>query len=147
MEITCYHSGQAPQQEERDVIINFLFNHLGKYGDPKKDIKQCFSYAMGENHCPGGFVLTGRINKELVSAVIINKTQMSGFIPENILVYVATHPDYRGRGLGGTIMKAALERAEGGVALHVEADNPAKRLYERLGFTNKYLEMRYKKEA
>lgn len=29
------------------------------------------------------------------------------------------------------------------ICLHVEPDNPAKRLYEREGFTNKYLEMRY----
>jgi ribosomal protein S18 acetylase RimI-like enzyme len=30
----------------------------------------------------------------------------------------------------------------GNIALHVEPDNPAKILYEKLGFTNKYLEMR-----
>ncbi|MDK2978441.1 MAG: hypothetical protein PWP52_1155, partial [Bacteroidales bacterium] len=31
------------------------------------------------------------------------------------------------------------------VKLHVEYDNPAKRLYERLGMTTKYAEMRLKK--
>ncbi|MDX5426634.1 MAG: GNAT family N-acetyltransferase, partial [Bacteroidota bacterium] len=35
---------------------------------------------------------------------------------------------------------------EGNVALHVEPDNPAKYLYENIGFTNKYLEMRYQKK-
>ena len=43
-------------------------------------------------------------------------------------------------------MKEALKFCDGGVALHVEPDNPAKFLYEKLGFTNKYLEMRYTKE-
>ena len=40
------------------------------------------------------------------------------------------------------LMNAAIERAEGSIALHVEPDNPARKLYEKLGFTNKYLEMR-----
>jgi ribosomal protein S18 acetylase RimI-like enzyme len=41
-----------------------------------------------------------------------------------------------------TINAKAISIAEGNIALHVEPDNPAKGLYEKLGFTNKYLEMR-----
>lgn len=52
---------------------------------------------------------------------------------------VATHPDYRGRGLARTLVSAALDRirAQGGryAFLHVRADNePAYRLYLSLGF-------------
>jgi ribosomal protein S18 acetylase RimI-like enzyme len=42
-------------------------------------------------------------------------------------------------------MSTAIGMAEGDIALHVEPDNPAKILYEKLGFTSKYLEMRLKK--
>lgn len=84
-------------------------------------------------------------DNEIHGTVIINNTGMSGYIPENILVYIAVNSELRGQGLGHTLMQMALENAVGNVALHVEADNPAKRLYERLGFTNKYLEMRYTK--
>ena len=52
---------------------------------------------------------------------------------------VATHPDYRGRGLARTLVNAALDRirTQGGryALLHVRADNePAYRLYRSLGF-------------
>jgi ribosomal protein S18 acetylase RimI-like enzyme len=52
---------------------------------------------------------------------------------------VATHPDYRGRGLARTLVSAALDRirTQGGqyALLHVRADNdPAYRLYRTLGF-------------
>ena len=52
---------------------------------------------------------------------------------------VATHPDYRGRGLARTLVTAALDRirTQGGryAQLHVRADNePAYRLYRSLGF-------------
>ena len=42
-------------------------------------------------------------------------------------------------------MSKVIEFSKGDIALHVEKDNPAKYLYEKLGFTNKYLEMRLKK--
>ena len=39
-------------------------------------------------------------------------------------------------------MNEAIKNTKGGIALHVEPNNPARFLYEKLGFTNKYLEMR-----
>ena len=48
-----------------------------------------------------------------------------------------------GRGIGRRTIERALDQADGPVKLHVEYDNPAKRLYERIGFTSKYAEMRY----
>ena len=46
-------------------------------------------------------------------------------------------------GLGRRIVERAIEHADGDVKLHVEYDNPARRLYERIGFSSKYAEMRY----
>ena len=71
---------------------------------------------------------------------------MKDYIPENILVYIAIHHKHRGKGIGKQLVKQAIETAEGNIALHVEPDNPAKHLYEKLGFSSKYLEMRFNKE-
>jgi len=128
---------------ERTGVANFLFEHLGKYGDPLADIKLCIDYSMKEVSAQGGYVITCRDNGNIIGVVIINKTGMSGYIPENILVYIAVDKNYRGQGIGQSLMKKAIDYAEGAIALHVEPDNPAKKLYERLGFENKYLEMRY----
>ena len=70
---------------------------------------------------------------------------MSGYIPENILVYIAVNKNQRGKGVGKQIMQKAIANTDGDIALHVEKDNPAKFLYEKMGFTNPYLEMRLKK--
>ncbi|MDP5096315.1 MAG: GNAT family N-acetyltransferase, partial [Flavobacterium sp.] len=51
----------------------------------------------------------------------------------------------RGKGYGKQLMQKAIASVEGNIALHVEPNNPAKLLYEKLGFTNKYLEMRLTK--
>ncbi|MGC9344587.1 MAG: GNAT family N-acetyltransferase, partial [Bacteroidales bacterium] len=107
--------------------------------------RKCLDYALQVYDSFGGYTLTGRIDGELVGAVIVNKTGMGGYIPENILVYIATHNKHRGKGIGKELIKKTLEQAEGDVKLHVEHDNPARFLYEKFGFTNKYLEMRYKK--
>jgi len=141
----CYSKQNPPTEEEQSKIVQFLFRHLDEYGDPVAAIQKAIDYALSVNDKPGGFVMVAKDGDKIVSAVVINKTGMKDYIPENILVYIATDANERGKGIGKKIMQNAVERAEGDVALHVEPDNPAKRLYENLGFTNKYLEMRLKK--
>ena len=130
---------------QKNEIADFLVLHLGKYGDPKEDIMKCLDYALDQGFKAGGFVIMARENEKIVGAVVMNKTGMSSYIPENILVYIAVDAEMRGKGIGGQLMDRAVKMANGGIALHVEADNPARKLYERLGFTNKYLEMRLTK--
>ncbi len=123
------------------AIARFLFTHLEAYGDPLEDIENCLAYVRNK----GGFMVVAHEKESIKGATVINETGMRRYIPENILVYIAVNGNTRGQGVGKKLMELALDRAEGDVALHVEPDNPAKKLYEKLGFTNKYLEMRYKK--
>jgi ribosomal-protein-alanine N-acetyltransferase len=137
---------QKPSQEERQQFSNFLFQHLENYGDPISDIGKCLAYVLDEGQGQGGTVFAAYTDGVLTGVVIVNSTGMKGYIPENILVYIATHKDYRGQGIGKQLMMAAIETVDGDIALHVEPDNPAKRLYEKLGFNNKYLEMRFSRK-
>jgi [ribosomal protein S18]-alanine N-acetyltransferase len=130
---------------QKKEIADFLFVQLEQYGDPFDHILKCLDYALDQAVDKGGFVVMARELGGLVGAVVVNKTGMSGYIPENILVYIAVDASQRGKGVGKTLMKTAIDLAHGDIALHVEPDNPAKKLYEKLGFTNKYLEMRLKK--
>jgi len=144
-DIISYDQNYLPSQIEKDKISKFLFKHLGAYGDPLADIEKAMDYALSTKQEPGGFITVVSKNDEVVCAVVVNKTGMAGYIPENILVYIATHEKQRGQGIGKRAMQHVIEKAEGDIALHVEPENPAKGLYESLGFTNKYLEMRLKK--
>lgn len=145
VDISYINSVDPPTFLQEKGIVDFLFKHLEKYGDPKPHIQMAIEYACSSHKGKGGFVVVGRVKGEIVGAVVINQTGMTGYIPENILVYIAVDESVRGMGIGKQLMEKALEMAKGDVALHVEPDNPAKKLYERLGFSNKYLEMRFKK--
>ncbi|MCB0807187.1 MAG: GNAT family N-acetyltransferase [Bacteroidales bacterium] len=135
---------EIPGGLNRDKIVDFLFVHLDQFGDTKSAINKCLDYAFSDEKGEGGFVLTAHVDDQLVGALIMNFSGMSEYIPENVLVYIAVHRDYRGKGYGREIIEKAFELCDGDVKLHVEYDNPAKRLYERIGFVNKYAEMRYK---
>jgi ribosomal protein S18 acetylase RimI-like enzyme len=53
------------------------------------------------------------------------------------MVDIAILPPWRGRGVGGALLRALQDEARAAVrplTIHVERMNPAMRLYERLGF-------------
>jgi len=147
MEFKLFTPYDRASMAETWQVVDFLYEHLDEYGDARQDILKAIQYAMKERPSLGGFVLGGYVEEELVGVVVINKTGMEGYIPENILVYIAVNGEYRGKGYGRKLMQKAIESADGDIALHVEADNPARHLYEKLGFENKYLEMRLKQSA
>lgn len=141
--LTIYTPDSKPSKEGKNKIVKFFFKHLEQFGDPIEDITRSVDYALKENISFGGMILTTKIKNEIIGAVIINHSGMKGYIPENTLVYIAVHKEYRGEKIGKFLMNKAIELTDGDIALHVEADNPAKFLYEKVGFENKYLEMRY----
>lgn len=143
--IIVFTKNNKPSLDEKTQFIDFLFDNLQEYGDPKPDIEKAVAYALEEVRSFGGFILVLYSDEVITGVVVVNETGMKDYIPENILVYIATHKDYRGKGLGKLLMQKALDTAVGSVALHVEPDNPARFLYEKCGFTSKYAEMRYKK--
>ena len=131
-----------PNLKEKSDLIDFLFENLQEYGDPKPDIEKAVNYALKETTSFGGFILVSFLENEISGVVVVNQTGMKDYIPENILVYIATHKKHRGKGIVKMLMQKSIDLAEGNIALHVEPDNPARFLYEKVGFSSKYIEMR-----
>lgn len=142
---TFYRKDELDPDLDQQFLVDFLYSHLERFRDEKTAILKALNYALSTEPGRGGFIVAGRLGSKLVGLVVMNSTGMSGYIPENILVYVAVDPEYRGQGIGRKLIEKALNEAEGDVKLHVEYDNPAKRLYERIGFVNKYADMRFEK--
>lgn len=145
IEIKIFNAINKPSEIEKKELVDFLYDNLEQYGDPKKDIQKAIEYSIKEFVSFGGFTMVLKENSEILGATVFNATGMGGYIPENILVYIAINKNHRGEGLGKKLMQKAIDYSKGDIALHVEANNPAKFLYEKLGFTNPYLEMRLKK--
>src|SRR5690606_882291 len=135
-------SGFHPDYSAND-IAGFLYKHLDQFGDPIEDILKSVDYVMTPNR--GGNIFLAVNEEKIKGACIVNNTGMSGYIPENILVYIAVDGSLRGQGIGQKIMNEVVKRSSGSIALHCEPDNPALKLYQKLGFTSKYLEMRLQK--
>lgn len=129
----------------RDEIASFLHQHLDEFGDAKSAILKCIGYAYEDRAGSDGFVLIAHDNDEILGVVIINDTNMEEYIPEHILVYIAVHAKTRGQGVGKELMRRVIDHTKEDIALHVEPNNPARFLYEKVGFTTKYQEMRLKK--
>jgi ribosomal-protein-alanine N-acetyltransferase len=133
-----------PKLFPRELFVDFLYKHLDEYRDDRKDIEKSIDYAFSDSDGKGGFIIMAIQDGSLVGGVVVNDTGMSGYIPGHILVYIVTHKQHRGQGIGRKLIERVKKECNGNIALHVEYDNPAKYLYEKAGFTSKYMEMRYK---
>jgi ribosomal protein S18 acetylase RimI-like enzyme len=89
-------------------------------------------------------VFVGAVNEKLVSAVeLVFKNLDHGegvYIKTAGISGVCTDSDYRCRGIVSNLMKTALqkgkERGLSNASLYTSLDNPAHRIYERLGFVD-----------
>ncbi len=131
-----------PEWADLSGLAKLLHQIMKPYEDTESDILRGLEYALSSESGRGGFLIIARKSDVIVGAVVILETGMGGYVPENLLLFVGVHPDNRGAGIGGELVRRAVARCKGDVKLHVEPDNPAKRIYERCGFANKYLEMR-----
>jgi [ribosomal protein S18]-alanine N-acetyltransferase len=132
-----------PDWLSRDELATFLYESLKPYEDPLPVVGEGIDYALSSEPGKGGFLLVASKDGALLGALVMLRTGMARYVPENLLLFVAVSPQARGQGIGGMLVRRAVDDAVGAVKLHVEHDNPARRLYERCGFGSKYLEMRH----
>jgi ribosomal protein S18 acetylase RimI-like enzyme len=74
------------------------------------------------------------------AAVAVGRLYVARWPDDICIIDIALLPEHRGRGLGGGILQALLDEAAAtgkSVSMHVEINNPALHLYERLGFKPK----------
>lgn len=126
-----------------DEFAGKLHDMLVPFEDTVPEIKDGLEYALDSSGSRGGFILAAMEDDRLAGALVMLNTNMSGYVPENLLLYVAVDSELRGKGIGTKLIEKAIELCRGSVKLHVEYDNPAKKLYERIGFVSKYADMRY----
>ena len=112
---------QLPQwsQQQKAEFLEFQFNaQRGHYREHYPDA----SYSIVER-----------------SRTAIGRLYVATLAEEMRLMDVTLSPEVRNRGLGRWLCQRVIAAArENGkiVSLHVEDDNPAKRLYQRLGFVS-----------
>ena len=83
-------------------------------------------------HYPNAESLVIELDGEPIGRLYVDRAPV-----ELRLMDIALLPEHRGRGIGGAIVGGLIDEARAAglpVTLHVEAHNPARHLYERLGF-------------
>lgn len=134
---------EFPQGMDMKTIAGHLHESLQPYEDTPGDIERGIRDAFTVPGREGGFSLIAESGGRTAGALVMQKTGMKGYAPENILLFVAVSPGERGTGVGHPPIEHALGLADGSVTAHVEYDNPARRLYRRIGFAGGCAEMRY----
>lgn len=125
------------------TLATYLHTWMRPYQDSPEDTLKGINDALEGRPAPGGFVICATENTTPLGALVMLNTGMTGYIPPNLLLFVAVDPATRGQGIGTRLIEMALEHVDGPIKLHVEADNPARKLYERIGFTTAYFDMRF----
>ncbi|HSU16256.1 MAG TPA: GNAT family N-acetyltransferase [Longimicrobium sp.] len=81
-----------------------------------------------------------RFDLVLVDRVPVGRLYVDVWEREIRIVDIALVPEYRGGGIGTMLLRRVFDEGDAAgkpVSIHVEVFNPARRLYERLGFVEK----------
>ena len=134
-------------EDERPLLEDFLYEAIyvpedfeGEvprsviYDDPK-----CRAAFEGFGMLPDDRAVVAVVDGEIVGACWVRTTDEYGHIDDETPSFsISLYKPYRGRGVGGSMMGALLGELRGAgyarASLSVQKENPALRLYERMGF-------------
>ena len=135
------------RSDERHLLEDFLYEAIyvpeGFEGTVPRSIihddpKCCAAFeCFGD--LPDDRALVAEVDGRVVGACWVRTTDEYGHINDETPSFsISLYAQYRGQGIGGALMRQMLdELREAGYArasLSVQKENPALRLYERLGF-------------
>ena len=122
-------------------ITKFLHQHLEDCNDDKSAIRQSLLYAAKEVPGLGGYAFITKDKGMIVGAVVVNKTGMKDYHPENLLVYLAVHKEYRNKGIATKLLNEATKYCNGNFSLRIPKKSSAISIFEKNGFTSEKIQM------
>jgi GNAT superfamily N-acetyltransferase len=123
-------------------ITNFLFEYSDDARDTKNAIRKSILYAAKEVPGLGGYVFVMEHHNKILGAAVVNRTGMSEYIPENILVYIAVKTAFREKGIAKELIKHTIKYCDGDISIYVNKNNPVVKLFENQDFKPRNMEMR-----
>lgn len=123
-------------------ITNFIYDYSGAFRDTKNAIRKSLLYAIKEIPGLGGYVFVLEQKKEVLGVLVINKTGMNEYIPENILVYLVVNSDDDDHGIREKLINYAITYCKGDIALYINKKSPELGWFEEKGFISRNIEMR-----
>lgn len=138
---------RSMKQEEWPLLEDFLYEAIfvpeGFEGEVPRSVifedPKCRAAYLDFGTRPDDRAVVATVGGEVVGACWARTTDEYGHIDdETPSLSISLYAPYRGRGIGGALMRALLdELRDAGYArasLSVQKENPALRLYERMGF-------------
>ncbi len=118
-------------------IADFLFDNLLLCDDNKAEILKAIEYALSRFPHQGGFVITNADSEGLAGVVVINKTGMDGFFPENLLIYIAARKGLTDDSIINELVRRSKEFAKGRIGLKCHHESPLIPMFEKFGFATR----------
>jgi ribosomal protein S18 acetylase RimI-like enzyme len=78
----------------------------------------------------------------MVGGLVLNKTGLDDIFPENIIMFIATHPQHRQKGVARKMVRTAKEFTNGEIAIHIKPNNPFSGFLSKSGFSDSLLQLK-----
>lgn len=101
---------------QKNAIVQFLKHNLGAAWVEETAILKAIEYAVKEIPSFGGFILIAEDAQEIVAALVVNKTGLSGLMPEYVAVLQATKPIAKGKVITRKLEEKAIALSQGDIA-------------------------------
>jgi len=131
---------------KKNAIVQFLQKHLENSWMKEAAVLKAVEYATKEIPSFGGFILTAEKNEEIVAALVVNKTGLSGIMPEYLAVLQATKPIAKGKLITRKLEEKAIVLSQGDISNLVTDFGPKELLLEDMAPKAKLMPIQMNKE-
>ena len=141
LEFELLNSANTVGYIQRNQLIDFVVLHLQNQEVIAENIGKAIDHAVGGLVNNGGLVVIARHEEELVGVLVLCKTGMEGFMPENIIFYLAIHLNQRNKLIGSELIEYAKRFSSGRIAVRVTGGLGVEGYFEKLGCEEKVIEL------
>ena len=130
----------------KERITRFILDNSSERDQNYENVWRSVEYALSLSRNQGGFILLAREDGDITGALVINRTSMEDYIPENILIHLVIGAHVNRNIIGEKLLGMAIEITKSKIAVRLNKDHPDLSLYEIMGFRERYIEYQLQKQ-